>query len=95
MRCPLCHHADTQVVETRVSETNNVVRRRRRCPKCDQRFTTYEHAEINMPMVVKKMEAVLSLILKNYVLPCHWPYVNAQSVQKRLISLSSILKERC
>ena len=37
-----------------MSEDASVVRRRRRCPKCDQRFTTYEHAEVSMPVVVKK-----------------------------------------
>lgn len=54
MRCPFCHHSDTQVVETRISDENSTVRRRRRCNQCEQRFTTYERAEVNMPMVVKK-----------------------------------------
>jgi transcriptional repressor NrdR len=54
MRCPFCNHSDTQVVETRVPEEGDVVRRRRRCPRCDKRFTTYERAEIAMPSVVKK-----------------------------------------
>ena len=54
MRCPFCSHEDTQVVETRDSEEGDVVRRRRRCQSCDKRFTTYEHAEIAMPVVVKK-----------------------------------------
>lgn len=54
MRCPFCHHPDTQVAETRVSDDGAAVRRRRRCPNCDQRFTTYENAEVSMPVVVKK-----------------------------------------
>lgn len=54
MRCPFCHYPDTQVVETRVSDDGAVVRRRRRCGQCDQRFTTYERADVNMPLVVKK-----------------------------------------
>ena len=54
MRCPFCGNEDTQVVETRDSEEGDVVRRRRRCQSCDKRFTTYEHAEIAMPVVVKK-----------------------------------------
>lgn len=54
MRCPFCSHADTQVVETRVPDEGDVVRRRRRCPSCDKRFTTYERPEIAMPSVVKK-----------------------------------------
>ena len=54
MRCPFCSHEDTAVVETRDSIEGDVVRRRRRCPACDKRFTTYERAEIALPLVVKK-----------------------------------------
>jgi len=54
MRCPYCSHDDTQVVETRESDEGDVIRRRRRCLKCDKRFTTYERAEIALPVVVKK-----------------------------------------
>ena len=43
MRCPFCAHDDTQVVETRESDEGDVIRRRRRrCLRCDKRFTTYE-----------------------------------------------------
>lgn len=54
MRCPFCNHEDTQVVETRSSDEGDVIRRRRRCPQCDKRFTTYERAEIDFPVIVKK-----------------------------------------
>lgn len=54
MRCPFCAHADTQVAETRESDEGDVVRRRRRCPACDKRFTTYERAEIALPAIIKK-----------------------------------------
>lgn len=54
MRCPYCSHAETQVVETRESDEGDVIRRRRRCLKCDKRFTTYERAEISFPAMVKK-----------------------------------------
>ncbi|MDO9286029.1 MAG: transcriptional regulator NrdR [Aquabacterium sp.] len=54
MRCPFCSHHETQVAETRESDEGDVVRRRRRCLKCDKRFTTYERAEIALPAVVKK-----------------------------------------
>ncbi len=54
MRCPYCSHNETQVAETRESDEGDVVRRRRRCLKCDKRFTTYERAEIALPAVVKK-----------------------------------------
>lgn len=54
MRCPFCSHSDTQVVETRISEDADSIRRRRQCGKCDKRFTTYERPEVNFPAVVKK-----------------------------------------
>lgn len=54
MRCPYCEHDETQVVETRESDEGGVIRRRRRCLKCDKRFTTYERVEITLPAVVKK-----------------------------------------
>ena len=54
MRCPFCSHLDTQVVDTRSNPEANVIRRRRRCPKCDKRFTTYERVELRMPRLVKK-----------------------------------------
>jgi transcriptional repressor NrdR len=54
MRCPFCANEETQVVETRDSDDGDVIRRRRRCLKCDKRFTTYERSEIALPVVVKK-----------------------------------------
>ena len=54
MKCPFCGHTDTQVVETRVSEEGDFIRRRRQCGSCDKRFTTYERPEVNFPAIVKK-----------------------------------------
>ena len=54
MKCPFCSHLETQVVETRVSEDADVVRRRRQCSACEKRFTTYERPEVTIPAVVKK-----------------------------------------
>ncbi|MGQ0512210.1 MAG: transcriptional regulator NrdR [Betaproteobacteria bacterium] len=54
MRCPFCAHEDTNVVDTRSNPGTNVIRRRRKCPKCDKRFTTYERVELRMPRLVKK-----------------------------------------
>ncbi len=54
MKCPFCGHLETQVVETRVSEEGDFIRRRRQCGACDKRFTTYERPEVNFPAIVKK-----------------------------------------
>ena len=54
MKCPFCSHQDTQVIETRVSEDGDCIRRRRQCGGCDKRFTTYERPEVSFPAIVKK-----------------------------------------
>ncbi|MCJ0762810.1 transcriptional regulator NrdR [Variovorax terrae] len=54
MKCPFCGHPETQVVETRVSEEGDFIRRRRQCGACEKRFTTYERPDVNFPTVVKK-----------------------------------------
>ena len=54
MKCPFCGHTSTQVLDTRVSDEADVVRRRRRCEACDKRFTTYERTELAFPAIVKK-----------------------------------------
>ena len=53
MHCPFCHAEDTQVIDSRVSDDGDSIRRRRRCPGCNKRFTTYETVELRMPRVVK------------------------------------------
>ena len=54
MKCPFCSHNETQVVETRVAEDGDFIRRRRQCGACQKRFTTYERPDVNYPSVVKK-----------------------------------------
>ena len=53
MKCPFCASADTQVIDSRVSEAGDSIRRRRRCLACQKRFTTYENVELRLPQVVK------------------------------------------
>jgi transcriptional repressor NrdR len=53
MKCPFCGSAETQVIDSRVSEPGDSIRRRRRCQDCQKRFTTYETVELRLPQVVK------------------------------------------
>ncbi len=53
MHCPFCQHADTRVIDSRVSEDGATIRRRRECPACSERFNTFETAEIKLPAVIK------------------------------------------
>src|SRR5690349_4225435 len=54
MRCPFCGHEDTQVKDSRPSEDALAIRRRRFCPACDSRFTTFERVQLRELVVVKK-----------------------------------------
>jgi transcriptional repressor NrdR len=54
MKCPFCGNAETQVVETRIAEDGDFIRRRRQCMACEKRFTTYERPDVTFPAVVKK-----------------------------------------
>ena len=54
MHCPFCKAEDTQVIDSRVSDDGDSIRRRRRCVACNKRFTTYETVEFRMPQVVKQ-----------------------------------------
>jgi transcriptional repressor NrdR len=54
MRCPFCGHDDTQVKDSRPTEDNSAIRRRRFCPNCGARFTTFERIQLRELTVVKK-----------------------------------------
>lgn len=53
MRCPFCGFEDTQVKDSRPSEDNAAIRRRRSCPECDARFTTFERVQLRELLVIK------------------------------------------
>ncbi|HEX2201016.1 MAG TPA: transcriptional regulator NrdR [Gammaproteobacteria bacterium] len=53
MRCPFCAEPDTRVIDSRLVDEGERVRRRRECIACKERFTTYEAAELNLPRIIK------------------------------------------
>jgi len=54
MRCPFCGEPDTKVIDSRLANEGDSVRRRRECVTCGERFTTFEMAELVMPRIVKR-----------------------------------------
>jgi len=54
VRCPFCSHEDTRVVDSRATDDGLQIRRRRECPNCSARFSTFETAEIKLPQIVKR-----------------------------------------
>jgi transcriptional repressor NrdR len=96
MRCPYCSHEETQVAETRDSE-EGFTRRRRRCLKCDRRFTTYERPEVAMPTVVKrdggrvdfdpaKLRASMMLALRKRPVSIEQVDAALERIQEKLLS---------
>ena len=58
MLCPYCKEPNTQVIDSRTCEEGLAIRRRRKCPTCGARFTTYEKAALQMPLIIKKNGSV-------------------------------------
>jgi transcriptional repressor NrdR len=54
VKCPFCAHAESKVIDSRVSSAGDVTRRRRECEGCTRRFTTYERVDEALPLVIKK-----------------------------------------
>ena len=53
MRCPYCASVDTRVIDSRLGDGGECVRRRRECQACEERFTTFEQVVLQMPRVIK------------------------------------------
>jgi len=98
MFCIFCQNHNTEVIETRVSEDGATIRRRRSCPKCDKRFTTYERVEELPIMVIKRdktrerfdREKLRSGILKS----CEKTTVTAEKIDKIINEVERELKEK-
>ena len=56
MHCPYCSHTDTNVIDSRLIAEGSQTRRRRECPDCGERFTTFESAELLMPKIIKSRD---------------------------------------
>ena len=54
MHCPFCNFADTKVIDSRLTVDNSKVKRRRECVSCENRWSTLESADLNLPRVIKK-----------------------------------------
>lgn len=56
MHCPSCNAEDTKVIDSRLLMEGKTVRRRRKCPSCEHRFTTYEQFQVQLPAIVKSSD---------------------------------------
>ena len=101
MKCPFCNAADTKVIDSRPTDDNASIRRRRQCETCGKRFTTYEKLETLPLMVIKKdgtREAYSrDKILQGIIRSCHKRPVSAEMINDMMNSIEAqiyLMEER-
>lgn len=98
MFCIFCKNTDTEVIETRLSEDGMAIRRRRQCPKCEKRFTTYERVE-ELPVLVIKRDGSRERFdrekLRNGVIKAaEKTKVTADQIERIVTNVEQELKEK-
>src|SRR3972149_11245588 len=98
MHCVFCQNTDTEVIETRMSDDGRVIRRRRQCPKCEKRFTTYERVE-ELPILVIKRDGRRERfdrekLRKGVILPCEKTTVSVDQIEKLISEVEGDLKQK-
>ncbi len=98
MKCPYCAYPDTSVIDSRETEDNTAIRRRRVCDKCDKRFTTYERVEGLDLKVIKKdgtKESFSREKLKRGVVKATWKRpVSMSDIEQLLDEVEQILRRK-
>jgi transcriptional repressor NrdR len=95
MRCPFCGHSETKVVDSRVSESQDAIRRRRECLACEKRFTTYERRE-EMPLMVSKRDGSTEpfergKLLRGLIVACAKRDVSTEQLERLIDDIASEL----
>ncbi|KKP87135.1 MAG: Transcriptional repressor NrdR [Candidatus Roizmanbacteria bacterium GW2011_GWA2_35_8] len=98
MFCIFCKNADTEVIETRISDDGATVRRRRVCLKCEKRLTTYERVE-ELPILVIKRDGRRERfdrdkLRRGLVIPCEKTTISAEQVESVINEVEQDLKQR-
>lgn len=92
MKCPFCKSDSTQVIDSRVSDSGDSIRRRRRCESCTKRFTTYETVELRMPQVAKqdgsRVEFDLDRLRTGFMRALHKRPVSTQLVDEAVATVT-------
>ena len=86
MKCPFCGNTDSKVIDSRPTEDNQRIRRRRECMSCQKRFTTFEIVELTPIMVIKKDGSIQAFnrdkILSGMIKSCEKRPVSTQDLEK-------------
>jgi len=96
MKCPFCSHEDTQVKDSRPSEDGMTIRRRRHCPECGSRFTTFERVQLRELTVVKvggeRKPFDRDKIHRSVSIACRKRPVSEEQVEKMVNSIAQRLE---
>ena len=97
MHCPYCQHKDTGVLDSRLTSTNDAIRRRRECAACTKRFTTYERMEMLDLSIVKKDGRRESFdrnkLLKGILRACEKRPVKRERIERAVDEIESQLRQ--
>jgi len=98
MNCPFCNTPDTKVIDSRPTEEDQAIRRRRECEKCGKRFTTYEKVEEVLFMVVKRdgsrEQFDRSKILNGVIRACQKRPVSLEQMESIVIDIERVLSNQ-
>ena len=98
MKCPYCNYEETQVIDTRETESLEATRRRRQCLKCEKRFTTYERVEEADIIVVKKdgrrERFQRQKVLNGMLEACEKREISLDKIEKLVDDVESDLRKR-
>lgn len=93
MKCPFCGYLDSKVIESRITEEMTAVRRRRECPGCGKRFTTYERLE-EPPLVVVKKDGTREAFLRQKILSGMLKACEKRPISLEVLEQASYVIER-
>ena len=98
MRCPYCHYKDTSVVDSRMNSDGTSIRRRRKCPKCEERFTTYEYIE-HVPLMVVKRDGRRqpfdrSRIVKGFIKACEKRPISIDQIESMVDDIERVVRKK-
>ncbi len=86
MRCPFCSNEETKVVDTRATQEGSVIKRRRQCPVCNEKFTTYERIDTIPISVIKNNQTMEAFdrekLIKGMLMSCNKRPVSREQIEK-------------
>lgn len=86
MRCPFCSNEETKVVDTRATQEGSVIKRRRQCPVCNEKFTTYERIDTIPISVIKNNQTIEAFdrekLIKGMLMSCNKRPVSREQIEK-------------